>query len=196
GLANALHTVVDAAVLLQAEGYADEVRFRFVGDGPMKPDLIRQAQRAGLDGMVRFEAPVPKRSVNDVIAQADVFVLPLHQSGIFRWGMSPNKLFDYMAAARPVVIAVNASSNPVVEARAGLTVAAEDATAMAEAIKTVVALSPEERWEMGLRGRRYVEAHHDMARLAERFEACLLSATTGARIARDTEPLPTMPSEG
>lgn len=146
--------------------------------------------------MVRFEAPVPKRSVNDVIAQADVFVLPLHQSGIFRWGMSPNKLFDYMAAARPVVIAVNASSNPVVEARAGLTVAAEDATAMAEAIKTVVALSPEERWEMGLRGRRYVEAHHDMARLAERFEACLLSATTGARIARDTEPLPTMPSEG
>jgi hypothetical protein len=53
---NPLHTVLDTAALLQAEGYADKVRFRFVGDGPKKPDLIRQAQAAGLDGMVRFEA--------------------------------------------------------------------------------------------------------------------------------------------
>jgi glycosyltransferase involved in cell wall biosynthesis len=195
GLANSLHTVVDAAALLQAEGYADKVRFRFVGDGPRKPDLIRQAQRAGLDGMVRFDAPVPKRSVNDVMAEADAFILPLHEGGLFRWGISPNKLFDYMAAARPVVTAVDASSNPVVEAGAGLSVPAADAAAVAEAIKTLLALSPEERWEMGLRGRAYVEAHHDMARLAERFEACLMSATLGDRIARAPVPLPTTPSD-
>jgi glycosyltransferase involved in cell wall biosynthesis len=144
--------------------------------------------------MVRFEAPVPKRSVNDVIAGADIFVLPLHQGGLYRWGMSPNKLFDYMAAARPIVIAVDAPSNPVAEADAGLSVPAEDATAMAQAIKSLLALSPEERWQIGLRGRRYVEAHHDMARLAERFEACLLSATTGDRMASDAEALPTMHS--
>jgi hypothetical protein len=66
--------------------------------------------------------------------------------------MSPNKLFDYMAAARPIVIAVDVPSNPVAEASAGLSVPAEDATAMAEAIKALLAMSPEERWEMGLRG--------------------------------------------
>jgi glycosyltransferase involved in cell wall biosynthesis len=196
GLANALHTVVDAAALLHGQGYADQIRFRFIGDGPNKPELIRRAERAGLDGMVRFEAPVPKRSVEGVIAQADVFILPFHQTGIFRWGMSPNKLFDYMAAARPVVIAVDASSNPVVEAGAGLSVPAEDATAIAEAIKKLLALSPEERWQMGLRGRRYVEAHHDMAHLAERFEACLMSAVRRNQVAADPEPLATTPSEG
>jgi glycosyltransferase involved in cell wall biosynthesis len=195
GLLNLLHTVVDAAALLYAQGYADKIRFRFVGDGPNKPELIRRAERAGLDGMVRFEAPVPKRSINGVMAEADIFILPLHQGGLFRWGISPNKLFDYMAAARPVVTAVDASSNPVVEAGAGLAVPAADAAALAEAVKTLLALSPEERWEMGLRGRRYVEAHHDMARLAERFEACLVSTTLGERIASGREPVATTPSD-
>jgi hypothetical protein len=59
---------------------------------------------------------------------------------------------------------------------------------MAEAIKTLLALSPEERWQMGLRGRRRA--------LAERFEACLQSAIRGDRIAREAEPLPSAPSKG
>jgi glycosyltransferase involved in cell wall biosynthesis len=188
---NPLHTVLEAAALLRAEGYGDKVRFRLLGDGPNKPDLVQSAQRAGLDGIVRLEAPVPKLSINDVMAEADAFLLPLHHGGLYRWGMSPNKLFDYMAAARPIVIAVDVPSNPVTEAAAGLSVPAEDAKAMAEAIKALLALSPEERWEMGLRGRRYVEANHNITRLAERFEACLLSAVTGDRIAGDPEPLPT-----
>ena len=193
---NPLHTVLDAAALLQAESYADKVRFRLVGDGPNKRDLVRQAERAGLDRMVRFEAPIPKQSINDVITEADIFILPLHRGGLYRWGMSPNKLFDYMAAARPILIAVDVPSNPVAEAGAGLSVPAEDAAAMAHAIKTLLALSPQERWEMGLRGRRYVEEHHDMARLAERFEACLRSAVLGDQNAADPEPMATTPSEG
>lgn len=196
GLLNSLHTVVEAAALLHAQGYADKIRFRFVGDGPRKPELMQQAQRAGLDGMVRFDPPVPKRSVDDLMAEADIFIMPLHPGGLFRWGISPNKLFDYMAAARPVVSVVDAAANPVVEADAGLAVPAADAAALAEAIKKLLALSPEERWEMGLRGRRYVETHHDMARLAERFEACLQSAIRRDRMARTTEPLPSTPSKG
>jgi glycosyltransferase involved in cell wall biosynthesis len=196
GLTNSLHTVVDAAALLRTEGYGDKIRFRLLGDGPMKPDLIRQAERAGLDGVVRFETPVPKRRISEVMAEADIFLLPLHQGGLYRWGMSPNKLFDYMAAARPIVIAVDVPSNPVVAADAGLSVPAADPAAVAKAIKSLVALSPEVRWEMGLRGRRYVEQHHDMARLAERFEACLRSAVTGERMAGNAESLPTASAEG
>ena len=71
--------------------------------------------------------------------------------------MSPNKLFDYMTAARPVVTAVDAAVNPVVDADAGLALPAADAVAVAEATKTLLAPSPEERWAMGLRERRYVE---------------------------------------
>jgi glycosyltransferase involved in cell wall biosynthesis len=146
--------------------------------------------------MVRFEAPVPKRSISAVMAEADIFIMPLHPGGLFRWGISPNKLFDYMAAARPVVSVVDAAANPVVEADAGLAVPAADAAALAEALKRLLALSPEERWAMGLRGRRYVEAHHDMARLAERFEACLQGAIRRDRVAKGIEPLPSTPAKG
>ena len=150
GLANSLHTVVEAAALLHAQGYADKIRFRFVGDGPKKPELMQQAERAGLEGMVRFDAPVPKRSVNDVMAEADIFIMPLHQGGLFRWGISPNKLFDYMAAARPVVIGRRRIGQSGGRGRCRAGVPAADAAALAEAIKTLLALSPEERWEMGL----------------------------------------------
>ena len=182
--------MLDTAVLLKAEGYADKVRFRLVGDGPLKPELVRQAQAAGLEAMVLFEDPVPKQKVKDVIVEADAFVLPLHGGGLYRWGMSPNKLFDYMAAARPTLIAVDAPSNPVADADAGLSVPAENPAAMVDAIKTLLAMSPDERWEAGLRGRRYVETHHDMEKLAERFEACLRDAIGGNRIATDPRPLP------
>jgi glycosyltransferase involved in cell wall biosynthesis len=84
----------------------------------------------------------------------------------------------------------------VVEADAGLAVPAADAAALAEALKRLLALSPEERWAMGLRGRRYVEAHHDMARLAERFEACLQGAIRRDRVAKGIEPLPSTPAKG
>jgi glycosyltransferase involved in cell wall biosynthesis len=82
-----------------------------------------------------------------------------------------------------------------VEAGAGLSVPAEDPAAMADAIKKLLALYPEERAQMGLRGRRYVEAHHDMARLAERFEARLRSAVLGDPNAADPEPMAITPSE-
>ena len=145
--------------------------------------------------MVRFEAPVPERSVNDVIAEADIFDLPLHQGGLYRWVMSPSKLFDYMTAARPVVTAVDAAVNPVLEADAGLALPAADAVAVAEATKTLLAPSPEERWAMGLRERRDVETPHDMGRLAERFEACLQSAIRGGGSKPPSSPRPHV-SEG
>ena len=173
GLLNSLHTVVDAAALLHAQGYADKVRFRFVGDGPRKPELIQQAERAGLDGMVRFEAPMPKRSVNDVMAEADIFILPLHQGGLFRWGISPNKLFDYMAAARPVVYRVDARPIRWWRPTPGWRFRRRTRRRSRRRSRRCWRCRLEERWEMGLRGRHYVEAHHDMARLAERFEACL-----------------------
>jgi glycosyltransferase involved in cell wall biosynthesis len=186
GLANALHTLLDAAALLQAQGYADKIRFRLVGDGPMKLDLIQRVRGSGLDAIVRFEEPVPKQRLNEVIGEADALVIPLRRGGLFRWGISPNKMFDYMAAGRPIVTAIDTPSNPVAEAEAGLTVAPEDAAALAAAVKTLYSMSPAARWEAGMRGRRYVETHHDIRHLARAFEACLLAATDPAAPAAES----------
>lgn len=180
GLANALDTLVDAAALLKADSFAGRVVFRLIGDGPSKPALTRRVERDGLNALVRFERPVPKQSVGEVLAQADALIIVWRGGELYQWGISANKIFDYMAAARPVVIAVDTPFNPVAAAGAGLTTPPEDPAAVAAAIKTLCEMSLEERREMGLRGRRYVEVHHDMVQLAKRFEACLLAAAGAA----------------
>jgi glycosyltransferase involved in cell wall biosynthesis len=87
-----------------------------------------------------------------------------------------------MAAARPTVFAANSNNNPVMEASAGITVAPEDAEAVAQAIVDLATMSPEDRWKMGLRGRRYVEKHHDFASLAVKLEGVLSSALDSRRV--------------
>jgi glycosyltransferase involved in cell wall biosynthesis len=178
GLANGLDVILDAARDLRANSGA--VEFRLVGEGPDKPRLVRRAAAESLANL-RFEPPCPKQLVHSVLAQADAFLMVLARSPLFRWGISPNKLFDYMAAARPVIFAVSTPYNPVAEAEAGLTVEAGDAGAIAAAITALAEMSPERRWDMGKKGRAYVEEHFDISVLAERLLLVLNGVVRAAR---------------
>lgn len=181
GLSNTLDLVLDTAgVLLRVGSGADRIVIRLVGDGPYKPRLMERARREGLENVV-FEDPVPKQEVYGVLQEADAFVRPLEDSPLYRWGASPNKLFDYMACARPVVYATKSSANPVDESGAGITVPPDDPEAMAAAFRKLSSLSIGERWEIGLRGRRFVEQHHAFSRLAEALEGVLEGATAEGR---------------
>nr|BCX01985.1 MAG: glycosyltransferase WbuB [Bacteroidota bacterium] len=172
GLANGLDLALEAAHLLEREGWGKRVRFRFVGDGPEKPNLMQKAQALGLRS-VSFEDPVPKRAVYGLLQQADAFLFILRDSPLFRWGISPNKLFDFLSQARPVIFCVNTPFNPVEEAKAGVTVSPASPEGLADAIKRLTLLSPEERWSMGMRGRAYVEKYHSLNRLADKLEEVL-----------------------
>lgn len=179
GLVNGLDSLLDAAAILQREGWGDRVQFRFIGTGPEKARLRQRVQAEEIRN-VRFDDPVPKEQVYRVMQEADAFLVTLKNLSLYRWGMSLNKLFDYLALARPIVFGANISCNPVAEAQAGLIVPPEDAVAMAAAIKRLMAMSPAERWEMGLRGRRFVEENHDYSRLAEKLGVVLETVVSSA----------------
>lgn len=164
GMANSLHTLVRAAAQLREAGAAD-VRVRLIGDGPEKAALVREAGAMGLDN-IEFSEPVAKAQIYEELAAADALVMCLKRAAVFEHGVSPNKLFDYFSVARPVIFAVNASNDPVTEAQAGITVAAEDPKALAEAIMRLKAMPPSERFQLGSNGRAYVRDHHDFAHLA------------------------------
>lgn len=173
GVANALGTIIEAAAILQAQGWAERVLLRLVGDGPEKPRLAAQAEALGLRNVV-FEASVPKTKVFDKLAEADILLASVRRTGLYQYGISLNKLFDYMAVARPIVWgAGDCVNDPVAESGAGITTPPEDPQAMAEGIMQIAQMSPEQRYEMGLRGRRYVEQNHDFANLAQRIEQLL-----------------------
>ena len=177
GLANHL------GYLLEAIHHARRLRpelpahFRFVGDGPEKPALIQRARELGLEN-VAFEDPVPKNRVFEVLASADAFLVALQDTPLYRWGISLNKIYDYLAMARPIVLAAPDSvyNNPIEEARAGLTAPSNNPEAYAKRLVELAETPAEERWQMGLRGRAYVEQNHSVPRLATRLEETLRAA--------------------
>ena len=167
GMANSLDTIVRAAKRLQDAGESN-VRVRLIGDGPEKRRLVSVANELELDN-IEFVDAVAKTKIYDELAASDAFVICLKRAEVFDHGVSPNKLFDYFSVGRPVIFGVSASNNPVAEAHAGITVPAEDPTALAEAILRLRDMPASERLALGSNGRAYVEAHHDFARLAERL---------------------------
>lgn len=176
GLSDALDSILDAARILNDEA-PGRFCFRFIGDGPNKFELRNKAETENLANVV-FDKPVPKEQVFSTLQEADAFVITAKKTDLYRYGISPNKLHEYMAAARPTIFAANSHNNPIAEAAAGITVAPEDPEAIVAAIKTLANLTSDQRWEMGLRGRRYIEARHDLAELAGRLEAVLRSTLT------------------
>jgi glycosyltransferase involved in cell wall biosynthesis len=170
GIANGLGAIVRAAALLQNDPAAQHIRVRIIGNGPAG-DALRALGTELNVGNVEFVAGIPKHAVYDELGDADAGIMILQDSPVFRWGISPNKLFDYLGAARPVLFAVNTPYNPVADANAGITVNPADPASIADGMRTLASWSRDERQRAGQRGREYVEAHHSVQALANKFES-------------------------
>lgn len=176
GYANNLSVILEAASLLEAQGYAKSVAFDLYGDGPYKQELIEQAKQMNLTS-VRFLSPVSKALIYNTLARADAFLMPLRKADVFRWGISPNKLVDYMSCGRPILFGVSTQMNPVEEAGAGITCEPDNPRSLAEAVKRLAAMPADERRIMGENARRYAEHHYDIRRIADRLDAALREAS-------------------
>ena len=159
GRANGLEVIVEAAETLSAQNIP--VCFEIVGDGPEKKRLQAMIDKRGIS-TVKLLDPVPKASIFKKLFQADACLLILKDSPVFLRGISPNKLFDYMAVGRPIIFAVNTPYNQVAEAGCGFSVFPPDSDKLCDAVKTLVETPLDKRWEMGKRGRKYVELHNDL----------------------------------
>ena len=175
GLSNDLEVVLQAASLLRGEA---GFRFVLVGDGKEKPALQAAARGMGLDN-VCFVPPVPKEGMSEVMAAADACLAILKPLEMYKTTY-PNKVFDYMAAGRPVVLAIDGVIRAVVEeAGAGLAVQPGDAAGMAEAIRCLARDRGAAR-AMGAAGRAYIESHFDREMLAQKL-VLLLQGMRGRR---------------
>lgn len=173
GGANGLDNLLATMQRIGADPAGRRIMLRLIGDGPLKSSLVARAREKELTN-VRFEDTVPKNRIPALAAQADAFVLCVRNlPGLYRFGISMNKIFDYLAAARPIVISVDAPNNPVAKAGAGITVAPENPQALADAIISLASLPADERAKMGDAGRRHLEENYDMGRLAARLASVL-----------------------
>jgi glycosyltransferase involved in cell wall biosynthesis len=163
GTANSLETIVEAARLLD-QSHPNQFLILLVGDGPEKAQLIEQAN--GIQ-CLEFRPPIPKAEIPKLLRAADGLILTLKDIPLFRYGVSPNKLYDSYAAGKPVVVAVGGAVNQEVEAhRVGFTAEPEDAKGLAEAMIQLAHTPPQEREAMGERGRDLVSSTYSRATVA------------------------------
>lgn len=166
GVANALDTFLDAAKLMRDKNVA----FVLVGGGPNKADLQQRALNDRLKN-VWFIDPVNKPQIPSLLQWFDIAYIGWRRQPLYRFGIAPNKLMDYMMAGRPVLHAVEAGNDPVSEAGCGLTVKPEDPEAIAHGICSLLGFDETERKVMGERGRAYVIKNHSYPVLAKKFLA-------------------------
>jgi glycosyltransferase involved in cell wall biosynthesis len=164
GLSNDLGIVLAAAKELLPQ---KEIVFVLLGDGKDKPELQEQARLQGLDNVL-FLPPIPKIEMPSALAAADACIAILKPVELYKTTY-PNKVFDYMASGKPVVLAIDGVIREVIDhAGAGIAVPPGDPHALSQAVLRL-AHNPDLAHTMGRQGRRYVDAHFDRNILASKL---------------------------
>lgn len=171
GSANRLHVVIEAAHVLEQRG-DDRIRIALVGDGPEKQTLRQMATELKLQNVV-FLDPIPKEGVRPLLDHADAALFHLGETDVFRYGISSNKLFDYLGSGTPVVFACTSGYDPVAAAGAGISIRPDDPKALADAMQVLSSTATHELSAMGDRGRRYVVEHHSIESLGAQLDTLL-----------------------
>lgn len=152
--ANDLGMLLDAAAQLKGT----KAKFLLWGDGDERQSLEERAKAEGLDHVV-FKGRVEKKCVPAIVQKADLNYLDVFSDEISRFGISPNKLFEYFAAGKPVLMPFSGKYNPSARYSCGV-VCAPNADAIGEGIRKVMEASPAEREDMEYSARLAAEHFH------------------------------------
>jgi glycosyltransferase involved in cell wall biosynthesis len=163
GLANGLDKILDQMHVIKHR--FPQVRLFLVGDGPMKPRLQERAKQEALP--VVFLDPVPKKKLPSILTGADALIFYLEPCRLYRYGISLNKLADYHAAGKPILMVGECEQNPVLESGAGIVIRkTED---LPSAIGEMLEFEQAERKKMGLKGIQYAKINYDWNTLAQKI---------------------------
>ncbi len=164
GMAHGLEVVLDAAEQLRDD---PDVAFWLVGEGARRAELEQQARRRSLANVV-FQGQVPRGEVPSVLAASDVALVLLRPDPLFETVL-PSKMFEAMAAGRPVVLGVGGEAKGLLlRSEAGVAIPPGDASALAAAIRSLRA-RPGDGEAMGRKGREFVIGNYSHDALASRY---------------------------
>lgn len=164
GVANALYTLLDGAKILAK----NKIGFVLLGKGPELQKLKDYISLNKLSNVLILNA-IDKKQIPSFLTLCDILYIGLQRQPLFRFGISPNKLIDYMMASKPIIQAIDAGNNVVKDVGCGIDVEPENPEAIAEAILQLKSLSKEELNAMGLNGKNFVLKNHDYKILAQQF---------------------------
>ena len=172
GLANALDNLIEAAKLVQNK----DAYFMIFGIGPEEDHLRELIKKEGLEN-VALMGSVPKTVIPTLLFEMDILYIGLQRQSLFRFGISPNKLIDYMMSSKPIIQSIDAGNDMVTEAQCGISVEPENAQAVADAVDNLLQKNNTELQKMGANGHQFAMQHHTYEKLAEQFLEIMMEPT-------------------
>ena len=170
GIANALDSFIRAANELK--GYS-EIAFVLVGNGKLKQRLQQQVNELGLTN-VYFVDAIPKRQVQSLLKVFNVCYIGLTKDPLFRFGVSPNKLFDYLYAGKPILYAIDSGRyTPVTDSQSGIQIEPENVEHIVDGVLKLYNMSPEERAVMGQNGHQEAVQSYEYGSLTKKLASIL-----------------------
>lgn len=163
GLTNALEPLIQCALEMQDNS---DIHFLLVGDGDLREKF--KARVAGLKN-ITFAPKVKKNQVQAFLRHCQVLYFSVHDSKVWRYGLSLNKLIDYMLAAKPIIASYSGFPSMINEARCGTFVPARDVSALSRTILEYWQMPEDERDEMGRRGREWVLENRTYEKIARGY---------------------------
>lgn len=163
GLANCLEYFCEAAKIMSAN---KDILFLIVGNGQEKNKLVEQYNDLP---NLKFISQMSKTEVRNLLENVSACYIGLKNEPLFKYGVSPNKLFDYMNAGKPIVYAIDSGKNIVDKYNCGIVVSPEDPNAIAAAVNKLYNMKIEERERLGNNGRMAVQKHFSYKVLAMQF---------------------------
>lgn len=170
GTANCLSNLVEAAIKFKND---ERYFFIIIGKGEFKSTLEDMVTVNGLKNILILN-PIPKKQIPSMLAKFDACYIGLSHDPVFKYGVSPNKLFDYFLAAKPIIYAIDSGEyTPVKDADCGVEIQPEDSSQIVKAIEKISSLSVQQREIMGENGYKFGKENHDYEVLAKRLNKIL-----------------------
>jgi len=165
GLANALDPLIESAIKVREH---KKIHFIFVGNGSNKVELEKKVYVNNLEN-VTFIKAIEKDQISALIENFDVCYLGWHNKPIYKFGISANKLFDYMYAGKPILHAYSGTEDIVKTANAGINCKAYNVDEIVDTIYKFLKTSKNEMRKMGQNGKNYVLKYHTYEHLAKKY---------------------------
>ena len=133
GISNNIEMFLEAANKLKSNG---KIAFLLFGNGPEKENYQKFISENGLTNVTLLDS-VPKSAVQTVLQKCDVCYIGIKKSPLYRFGVSPNKMFDYLYSGKPIISAIEAANDIVADANCGISIKSENAGEIVNAVLTL-----------------------------------------------------------
>ena len=158
----------DLQTCIRALQYTEqEVTFRIVGDGDLRPELTQLADEIGVSDRVEFTGLVSREEIPELLSEAQIGVAPLKERDSLEYAV-PTKLYEYWACNLPVLALGNGKIEEVVTASDAGIVASGSPQSVAEAIDSLLA-DVNHRCHLGEQGREFVVSNYERQSIAHEF---------------------------